>query len=52
MMYTRAEVISCTGTLIWVADLKAEMVGQTMGILCPVEWSFTIQNLLLFLCFR
>ena len=50
-MSTVAEVISCTGTLILVADLKVEMVGQTMGMLCPVEWSFNTQNLLLSLCF-
>ena len=51
-MSTRAEVISCKGTLIEVADLKVEMMGQTTRILCLVEWSFKIQNLLLFLCLR
>ena len=50
-MSTVAEVISCTSTLILVAGLKVEMVGQTMGMLCPVEWSFNTQNLLLFVCF-
>ena len=52
MMSTLAEAISCTGTLNLVADLKAEMLWQTLGMLCPMEWGFTILNLLLFLCFK